>query len=102
MEQVFLKIDTDNSGNLSLEEVVLFLKSITDDISEENIEKIFEGIDTSGDKVVDLEEFKVKFYIHTNLQNMRQLRHCLKWTKNVSYSASFFKASKYYHNSNIR
>ena len=62
MEQVFLKIDTDNSGNLSLEEVVLFLKSITDDISEDNIEKIFEGIDTSGDKVVDLEEFKVKFY----------------------------------------
>ena len=52
MEQVFLKIDTDNSGNLSLEEVVLFLKSITDDISEDNIEKIFEGIDTSGDKVV--------------------------------------------------
>ena len=47
-------------------EVVLFLKSITDDISEENIEKIFEGIDTSGDKVVDLEEFKVIFYIYMN------------------------------------
>lgn len=66
MEQVFLKIDTDNSGNLSLEEVVLFLKSITDDISEDNIEKIFEGIDTSGDKVVDLEEFKVNFLVYTN------------------------------------
>ncbi len=60
MEHVFQKIDIDNSGSLSLEEVMLHLKSITDDISEENIEKIFEGIDTSGDKVVDLEEFKVK------------------------------------------
>ena len=52
-------IDTDGSGNLSLEEVLLYLKSITDDISEENLEKIFEGIDTSGDKVVDFDEFKV-------------------------------------------
>ena len=60
MKNVFDKIDSDQSGNLSLEEVVLYLKSITDDISEENIEKIFAGFDTSGDKVVDFEEFKVK------------------------------------------
>ena len=60
MKEVFDVIDTDKSGSLSLEEVLLYLKSITDDISEENIEKIFEGIDTSGDKVVDFDEFKVK------------------------------------------
>ena len=59
MKEVFDMIDTDGSGNLSLEEVLLYLKSITDDISEENLEKIFEGIDTSGDKVVDFDEFKV-------------------------------------------
>merc|ERR1711936_947886 len=58
MKEVFDIIDTDGSGNLSLEEVLLYLKSITDDISEENLEKIFEGIDTSGDKVVDFDEFK--------------------------------------------
>ena len=65
MKEVFDIIDTDKSGSLSMEEVLLYLKSITDDISEENIEKIFEGIDTSGDKVVDFEEFKVKrnFYV---------------------------------------
>ena len=62
MKNVFDKIDSDQSGNLSLEEVVLYLKSITDDISEENIEKIFAGFDTSGDKVVDFEEFKVKVF----------------------------------------
>ena len=38
--------------------VVLFLKSITDDLSENNIEKIFNGIDTSGDRQIDLREFK--------------------------------------------
>ena len=40
-------------------EVVLFLKSITDDISVENIEKIFDGLDDSGDRNIDFEEFKV-------------------------------------------
>ena len=40
-------------------EVVLFLKSITDDISTENIEKIFDGLDDSGDRSIDFEEFKV-------------------------------------------
>jgi Ca2+-binding EF-hand superfamily protein len=56
---LFKTIDSDGSGSLSLTELVLHLKSITDDISEENIERIFEGIDASGDKVVDFEEFKV-------------------------------------------
>jgi Ca2+-binding EF-hand superfamily protein len=46
---MFKTIDFDGSGSLTLPEVVLFLKSITDDISEENIEKIFEGLDASGD-----------------------------------------------------
>ena len=56
---MFDLIDTDGSGSLSLEEVVLYLKSITDDMSEENLEKIFQGIDSSGDQVVDFDEFKV-------------------------------------------
>ena len=56
---LFKSIDSDGSGSLSLPELILHLKSITDDISEENIERIFEGIDASGDNVVDFEEFKV-------------------------------------------
>ena len=39
--------------------ILIFLQSITDDISEEHITMIFEGLDTSGDKKVDFEEFKV-------------------------------------------
>ena len=60
LEVLFSKIDTDGSGSLSQEEVITYLKSITDDISETNVKTIFEGLDTSGDKKVDLEEFKVQ------------------------------------------
>ena len=58
---MFRQIDTDGSKSLSLGEVILFLKSITNDISEENIEKIFSNLDKSGDRSVDFEEFKVRF-----------------------------------------
>ena len=44
-----------------LNKVVLFLKSITNDLSESNIEKIFNGIDSSGDMKIDFLEFKVDF-----------------------------------------
>ena len=37
----------------------LIPKSICDDISEENVEKIFANFDSTGDKSVDFEEFKV-------------------------------------------
>ena len=40
-------------------EVVLFLKSITDDLSDENIETIFNRLDIDGDKDIDFEEFTV-------------------------------------------
>ena len=56
---LFKSIDHDGSGCLTLPEVILFLKSLTDDLSEENIEKIFEGLDETGDKTIDFEEFKV-------------------------------------------
>ena len=56
---LFKSIDCDGSGSLTLPEVVLFLKSITDDLSEENIEKIFDGLDETGDKSIDFKEFKI-------------------------------------------
>ena len=59
MKQIFDAIDTDCSNSLTLTEVILFLTSITDDLSEKNIEKIFNGIDSSGDKIIDFMEFKV-------------------------------------------
>ena len=49
----------DNDHSLCLHEVVTFLKSITDDLSTDNIEKIFDSLDQSGDRSVDFTEFKV-------------------------------------------
>ena len=59
MWDLFQQIDGDGNKSLSLEEVILFLKSIIDDIDEENIEKIFRNFDKSGDRSIDFEEFKV-------------------------------------------
>ena len=39
------------------------MKSITDDLSERNIEKIFTGIDSSGDMKIDFIEFKVDRFL---------------------------------------
>ena len=59
MRQLFNRIDRDSSGNLNLKEVLLFLKSITDDLSEDNIEKIFKKLDSNADKNIDFDEFMV-------------------------------------------
>ena len=57
--ELFKSIDVDNDHSLCLSEVVTFLKSITDDLSTENIENIFDSLDQSGDRSVDFVEFKV-------------------------------------------
>ena len=59
LRDMFDAIDVDKSGTLNLTEVIVFLKSVIDDISEDNIEKIFHNLDKSGDKNVDFNEFKV-------------------------------------------
>ena len=57
--ELFNSIDMDSDGALCLSEVITFLKSITDDLSIDNIEKIFNSLDKSGDRSVDFDEFKV-------------------------------------------
>ena len=39
-----------------------------DDISEDNIVKIFENLDSTGDKSVDFKEFKVSVYFALSLK----------------------------------
>ena len=57
---MFKQIDVDGSKTLSLNEIILYLKSLTEDISEDNIIQIFSNFDKTGDRMVDFEEFKVK------------------------------------------
>ena len=59
LQELFEMIDVDGSDTLSLAEVVLYLKPITDNLSEENIENIFSRVDTDQNKTIDLIEFKV-------------------------------------------
>ena len=58
---LFRSIDLNDSGTITMPDVLLFLKSITDDLSEENIERMFDGLDHSKNKTktVNFEEFKV-------------------------------------------
>ena len=59
MVDMFKRIDVDNNQSLSLNEVILFLKSVSKDISVEHMEHIFHKLDKSGDRMINYEEFKV-------------------------------------------
>ena len=59
MKELYSRIDKDNSGCLDLKEVVLFMKALTDDLSEENITAIFENLDTDQSDSIDFDEFMV-------------------------------------------
>ena len=59
MRELYSRIDKDNSGCLDLKEVILFMKALTDDLSEENITAIFENLDMDQSNTIDFEEFMV-------------------------------------------
>jgi hypothetical protein len=63
LRTLFDRIDLDGSDNLDLPEVIIFFKSITDDLSMENIERIFKKLDEDGNKVLDFGEFKESLLI---------------------------------------
>ena len=59
MKELFMRMDKDNSGNLERAEVILFMKALSDDLSDEHISMIFDNLDTDGSNTIDLEEFMV-------------------------------------------
>ena len=63
LKELFNRIDADASNDLNLQEVHIFFKSITDDISDENIDRIFNNLDSNGDKSIDFNEFTVKIEV---------------------------------------
>ena len=60
MKELYSRIDKDNSGGLELHEVLLFMKALTDDLSEENITAIFENLDVDDSNTIDFDEFMVE------------------------------------------
>ena len=59
LHNLFKKIDLDDDNVLSLEEVVIFFRAVTDELSMERIEDIFKAMDLNGDDSLDFSEFKV-------------------------------------------
>ena len=59
MKELYSRIDKDNSGTLELKEVLLFMKALTDDLSEENITAIFQNLDMDQSDSIDFDEFMV-------------------------------------------
>ena len=59
MKELYSRIDKDNSGCLDLKEVLLFMKALTDDLSEENITAIFQNLDLDQSDSIDFDEFMV-------------------------------------------
>lgn len=66
MKPSFNQIDIDRSGNLTLDEIIVFFKAITDDISLDNIKNIFQEIDVDNSSNLDFDEFKVIRYYDKN------------------------------------
>lgn len=62
--ELFCQIDTDKSGSLDLNEVVLFFKAITDDISQENVKRVFKKLDGGNQEALDFAKFKVRKIVH--------------------------------------
>ena len=61
MRELYSRIDKDNSGCLDLKEVILFMKALTDDLSEENITMIFDSLDMDSSNSIDFDEFMKLF-----------------------------------------
>lgn len=61
MLQRFRFFDTDDSGNISLEELRLCLRDIDTGLSDEEIEEMLKLADTSGDHELSYEEFRQIF-----------------------------------------
>jgi len=57
LKKAFDEIDADSSGKISLEEILNFLKRISDDTEEEYVRQIFESMDRNQDGEVSIDEF---------------------------------------------
>ena len=59
MQELFSRMDKDSSGSLDKPEVILFMKALSDDLSDEHISMIFDNLDGDSSNTIDLDEFMV-------------------------------------------
>ena len=66
MKELFSRMEKDNSGSLERPEVILFMKALSDDLSDEHISMIFDNLDSDGSNTIDIDEFMVKTRLQHN------------------------------------
>lgn len=57
VETVFAKYDTDNDGNVSMDELRQCMSDLGADITDEDLAKLFEGVDLDKSRALDKKEF---------------------------------------------
>ena len=55
---------------LSLQEITIFFREITEDISMERITDVFYKMDQNGDDILDFNEFKVCIINHISIKSV--------------------------------
>jgi hypothetical protein len=61
LRQLFVEIDTDASGGININELKAFIKNITPDFTDDQIEIMFNRADIIGNNTITYEEFCVLF-----------------------------------------
>lgn len=57
LKEAFVRIDKDKSGKISLEEILNFLKDISEEVDDLHVTEIFNRLDRNRDGEVSIEEF---------------------------------------------
>ena len=73
LKQCFIELDVDSSGTLTLEEVEKAFKKIEIDITEEELQQIWEGLDFHKDGQVNYSEFLAAMVSSYNFQKEEKL-----------------------------
>ncbi|CAF0731690.1 unnamed protein product [Rotaria sordida] len=100
----YLKLaDTDNSGDISMDEFVAFINNNVPQ-GTYGLKSIFRTIDTSGDGVVEKDEFeqvkKTKTNLNQNLINIFEKKFQNNETNEITYEQFVEGANEYYNSLN--
>jgi hypothetical protein len=86
LKEAFVKIDKDRSGKISLQEILNFLRYISDEVDEVYVTEIFNRLDRNRDGEVSIDEFIDGFLEQVNTlseaaTNIRQNLHAAQREK---------------------
>ncbi|KAL4453391.1 hypothetical protein ABPG74_017598 [Tetrahymena malaccensis] len=78
LELIFKKLDKDNSGTLSKEEIKLGFEEMEIELNQEDLDQIFDQIDTDKNGFIDYNEFLASTISHELISNQNYLKKVFK------------------------